>query len=306
MNLKEQMLMGSSYSVRRLVIVLESLIQTVNELSAVVFSGSNPHKVNDTANGIADSLSAGDLNTVADLEAALAVNYAAHLGSTTYHLAADSTNTLTATSVLAKVNALSNDLKAKYNAHRVRLASVHTAADNTNVVDAANATTKATAITLLNQIKAKFNAHCALTPAHGAADAVNPIILADLGVAATWEQIQAMADQLRVSYEAHRVLTAGSVHGAADSTNTMAVAAVGSVQTSVNTLLNELKTDFNAHMSLLTSHAVKDTSMEVTGANSTTLATAIKLANELREKFNDHISRGPEIAMVVPTLDSLE
>ncbi len=116
---------------------------------------------------------------------------------------------------------LANNLKAKYEAHRVLTSgSVHGAADTTNDVTAPNATNLATAITLLNDIRTQYEAHRVLTSGsvHGAADSTNAVsapAASDLATAI------ALANDLRTQYEAHRVLTSGSVHGAADSTNTI-------------------------------------------------------------------------------------
>lgn len=127
---------------------------------------------------------------------------------------------------LDEVIALANDIKAKYNAHRILTAgSVHGAADSTNVTSAPNATNLATAITLLNELRTDYEAHRVLTSGsvHGAADSTNTIsapVASNLATAVT------LANDLRTKYEAHRVLTAGTVHGGADSTNAAAVAAV--------------------------------------------------------------------------------
>lgn len=289
-----------------LVPVLDALIAAVNNLSSVVFIGENPHKANDTAD-VVTSTTPGDLDQVANLEHEIDVNYVAHIASSTYHLAADSTNTLTATTVYAKVKALAEDLKAKYNLHHVMTASsVHAGSGDTNTVTAATITTKALAITMLNNIKAMMTAHLAnVTSCHGAADTTSmAAVPTDLLSTDTWSTIAAMADALRAAYVLH-VARGTSVHGAADTTHDPAVTAVGSVQTSVDTYLTELKGDFNAHIILLSSHASKDESMKVTAADATTLATSRTLASALKTSFNDHISRAGEAALTVPTLDTL-
>ena len=306
MKLRDRMLVSNPI-LKDLITIMDALITAVNTLSSVVFTGEAPHKTDDTAD-VVSAANAGDLDAVVNLEWALDVAYAAHLGSTSYHIAADSTNTLTATTVYAKIKALADELKTKYNAHRVLTSgSVHGGADSTNVVSAAAVSSKATAVTLLNELKTDFNAHIAMTSGsvHGAADATNPVTLDDLTSSSTWTEIAAMADSIRTKYEAHRVLTADSVHGAADSTNTMTASAVGTLQTSINTYLNEFKTDFNAHILFLTSHYTVDQSMKITAANASSLATSVTLINEAKASFNDHISRASEVAMTVPTLDEL-
>ncbi len=120
-----------------------------------------------------------------------------------------------------EIYALLNELKVEYEAHRVfTTGGVHGAADNTNAVTAADADTKATAITLTNDLKTQFNAHCALVDSvHGAADETNPVTEEDLEEGATWTEISTMAGAIKTGYEAHRILTTDDVHGAADSTN---------------------------------------------------------------------------------------
>ena len=286
------------------------IINTLNELRAITIGGSNPHKVNDTTNVIAVAAAAGgDLDSVIDLQLDMDTKYAAHLGSTTHHLAADVTNTLTDTTVYADIKALADELKVDYDAHRVMVGSSEHAlgADITNDVTAADVSNKATAFALVNDIQTQFNAHCALASVtgHTAADTTNPVSGDALDADSTWEEIRTRLDALRAAYEAHRVLTTDSVHGAADSTNTVTATAVGAAQTSVNTYLNEIKGDFNAHIKEVgTSHAVKDESDEVTVANASGLATSVKLVNTLRTNYNDHISRAGESAGgAIPTLD---
>lgn len=290
-----------------LVAILDVLIQQVNYLTTAVFVGDSAHKANDPYPVTAANASSGvGVDSVVDLEQDLDVKYAAHLGSTSYHIAADSTNTLTAKTVYYKIKALADELKAKYNLHHVYTAgSVHAGSGDPNTVTAGDVSSKATSITLLNQIKAMFNLHCAnVTSCHGAADTTNPVVLADLLVTATWTQIAAMADAIRTAYEAHRVLTAGSVHGGADATNTMSAAAVGTLQTSINTYLTELKGDYNAHIIYMTSHYKPTGDLAATAANATSLATSITLANQLKLMYNDHISDAAEVNLV-PTLDEL-
>jgi hypothetical protein len=281
-----------------LITVIDAQTNAINKLNA----GTNPHKEEDTTDVIT-ALDALNLDMVGDLEKQLNVDYTAHIGSTSYHVAADSTNTAGATTVYAKIKALADNLGTKYAAHRVLTSgTVHAFADATDVVTADATSSKATAITYLNNLKAMLNAHMANATSHVAADATNPVVLTDLATGATWSQIQAMVDAIRVSYEAHRVLTAGGVHGAADNTNSATVAAVGSVQTSVDTNLTDIKAKFNAHVILTTSHYIADEEVIVTAAAATDLSTSVTLANALKKAFNDHLGREDN---TVPTLDSL-
>jgi hypothetical protein len=284
---------------------MDKMINLVNNLASVVFQDMNPHKVNDSTN-VVSAKDAGSLDVIADLEKELQSAYETHIASTTYHKAADSTNVITASSVYEKVKALADDLKAKYNAHHVFITgSVHAGSDDPNTVTEPAVSDKATAITLANQIKTMFNLHLNnITSCHGAVDTANLVTLDDLLPEATWEQIQALLDDIRTKYEAHRVNVTASVHGGADATNAMAVSAVGSVQTSVNTFLTEMKGDLNAHMLNLTSHNTLVDNMQITAANATSLVTARLLANAIKAAYMDHISTVKEMSYApIPTLD---
>lgn len=289
----------------------DQVTEAVNTLISVTLTGEAPHKANDTANAVstADASTSGGLESVCNLVNEADVDYAAHLASTSYHLAADSTNVMTYKTPAYLVNELGANLKTKYNLHHVyTVSSCHAGSGDPNTVTASTASlSKAAAVALLNDIKAMMVAHCAnVTSCHGAADTTSMAsVPADLTSVSTWAQCQAMVDALRTAYEAHRVLTAGSVHGAADAANGATVAAVGSLQTVVNNHLTQLKTQFNAHIIYMTSHYVKDDSMAVSTAAATTLATSIALSNALKSSYNNHISRASESGLTVPTLDEL-
>lgn len=126
------------------------------------------------------------------------------------------------------VLALLNDAVAQYEAHRVLIAaSVHGAADNTNVITAtAPATDEAEAVALANDLKAMYEAHRVLTAGsvHGAVDDINLIEAPDAG---KWSSVITLVNEIKTDYEAHRVLTTGGVHGAADSTNVITAADAG-------------------------------------------------------------------------------
>lgn len=123
---------------------------------------------------------------------------------------------------------LANDLKTKYEAHRVDI-TAHSGADAANVVTAADASDLPTAITLLNDIRTQYEAHRVVTPAvHIAADVVNAVTApaaTDLTSAVT------LANDLRTQYEAHRVDLVS--HAAADSTNVIVAPAATASSNSV-------------------------------------------------------------------------
>lgn len=286
-----------------------NLITLANTTRAVLI-GLNPHLVDDGTNTASAATVASLLNAEAmrDAHQALYVAYEAHRASGTYHAAADATNTLAAEPTPKAVYDLLNNLKTKYNAHRVLTAgTVHGAADSTNVVDAANATTKATAITLANQLKAKFNAHIILTAAsvHGHVDAVNTVVYIDAPATATWSHLRNLADQIRDQYEAHRVFTDDSCHGAADNTNSATVELVGDVDTRDIACVNDIKAKFNAHLILASSHKVVEQTFKVLGTDATTSATALTLTREVLANYKNHISRAVYAAASAPAVETI-
>lgn len=127
--------------------------------------------------------------------------------------------------------------------------------------------------TLLNEIKADYNAHRVLTagPVHGAADNTNTVTVADATDAPT--RI-ALANDLRAKYQAHRVLTAGGVHGTADNTNTIVLPPATDDATAV-ALTIELKAKYNAHRVLITNgvHTTADNTNVTTSPNPSAGAT---------------------------------
>lgn len=111
----------------------------------------------------------------------------------------------------------------------------------TLAITAANATDLATSLTLAAQIDYVFRAMIADDNAHKVKDTNVPAnaIPTDLSTALTW------ANDVKSKYNTHIAST--TYHYTADATNTIA-AANATDQTSLNTLLNELKTDMTAHI----------------------------------------------------------
>jgi hypothetical protein len=118
------------------------------------------------------AISAADATTVPTVIAlanAIRASYVLHIASVVSattgqgaHIAADETNVLVAPVATDQdtANTLLNDVKAKYNAHRV-LTSSHPVADATNAIAAADATDAASSYTLANELKADLNLHYA-------------------------------------------------------------------------------------------------------------------------------------------------
>ena len=80
------------------------------------------------------------------------------------------------------------------------------------------------------------------------------------------------------------------VHVINDSTNTV-TSANASDQATVNTLLNEIKADYNTHIPSTTYHDAADTTNAVTSADASDLATSLTLANEIKADYNAHRSQ---------------
>lgn len=107
----------------------------------------------------------------------------------------------------------------------------------------------------------------------------------------------ALANNIKTKYTAHIGASHASIppHGKAqDAANTIA-AAVASDQASLNTLLNEMKGDFNAHRIDVSAHYFTDTTYTVTAANATTLATSLVLVNDILQAYNGHVGKAGSI-----------
>lgn len=107
--------------------------------------------------------------------------------------------------------------------------------------------------------------------------------------AVTLATVIALANSLKVHMNVHLASTGvAGVHMTA-SAETIA-AADADDQTSANTLLNELKADYNTHLSESGVHINDDSTNTVSAANATDLATSITLANEIKADYNAHIA----------------
>ena len=217
--------------------IIDDLINGVNEALSVVMAGQAPHKVNDTANVITseDAKSSGGIDSDIDLSQEEITDFEAHIGDTTYHIGADSANVVAELGVPIEIYTLLDELKVDYEAHRILTGgSVHSGTDTTNVITEADATTKALAIALANDLRTQFIANYAnVTSHHGADGSADAPTVVELTAEATWTEIAELADDLRASYEAHRVNTAGGIHGGADSTNTVTATAIGTITTAL-------------------------------------------------------------------------
>jgi len=115
-------------------------------------------------------------------------------------------------------------------------------------VASANATNLATAVTLVNEIRAVHNFMMSDTLAHKVADVTDPTVQAlanpnagDGGLA----QAIALANDIKAKYNVHIAST--TYHYTADATNAVAAANASDLAT-LQTLVNAIKTAINAHM----------------------------------------------------------
>jgi hypothetical protein len=140
---------------------LDSLITSVN-LMIIRDRGQNHHKVDDTT--METNPDATDLATNQTLLNALKAKYGTHIGSTTFHAAADATNTIAAAdqSNLATGQTLANEFKGDLVAHVVLMTS-HITKDNSMTVDGnappTNAVDLPTLMALTNWLKLAYNRH---------------------------------------------------------------------------------------------------------------------------------------------------
>lgn len=150
--------------------------------------------------------------------------------------------------IAAQWNTRSRDLATALSKPHADITSVSTTAagdykaptSTPDIIASANASSLGTSVTLVNEIKAVLNRHYADDLAHKATNtAISTADATDLATGIT------LANAIKSSYETHRAST--GKHYTADSTNTIS-SSDASDQSSLNTLLNELKTDLNAHI----------------------------------------------------------
>lgn len=123
-----------------------------------------------------------------------------------------------------------------------------------------------------------------------------------VALAADLPTVIARANACKAAYNAHiasamSATTGQGVHIVADAANP--VAAVDATdQATANTLLNELKADFNLHRALTSSHAVADATA-VASANATDLATSVTLVNEIFTRLNAHFAGAMQMQAIL-------
>lgn len=113
------------------------------------------------------------------------------------------------------------------------------------------------------------------------------------------DEIMPLLNEIKLDYEAHRVLVAGSVHGGADTENVIESDDASNFDSSLD-LANELKEKLNEHF-LRTDdsvHGSEDTNQEVTADFAFDLLSLTILANDLKAQYEAHrvdVSGAPAI-----------
>jgi len=136
---------------------------------------------------------------------------------------------------------------AKY-ARATAIVHIHLVDDTTNVVTSADATDQATLNTLLNEIKADYNAHRVSTTFHSNADNTNAVTSAD---ATDLNSSITLANEIKADYNAHR--TQATIHPYNDYNNVVTSADATDLATA-ETLANEIKADYNSHLTATTGY----------------------------------------------------
>jgi hypothetical protein len=208
-------------------IALANDLKAMYEAHRVLTAGS-VHGAADNTNTIA-SADATDWDSVVTLinEFKNTTGYEDHrvLTAGSVHGAEDNTNVVTAADAGAQITALYtelNEFKANYNVHTAS-EGYHPLAGTAEAT--ANATTEATAVALVNALKATLNTHFAAADVHLDADTLT-IAAAD---STEYEDILTLTAEVRTDFGAHIVKS--SIHTKADAANTETTLGVGGAVT---------------------------------------------------------------------------
>ena len=248
--------------------------------------------------------------------------YTVHIASITVHTAADGVNTIVSPNAtnLATAVTLVNELKTKYDAHLSQV-TVHQLNDTTNVETLPAAIDLQTAVTLAHDLKEKYNTHLMQIGVHGFDDTVNVeslstitlsvLTAADDGfglveITTTTPHGMSNGDKVFISgvvgtTEANGgwliLSTGASTFTLTGSVFTNAYISGGSVQsvTSEESLVNDIKTQVNAHYLQAGVHQTNDVVNTIVAANASDTAagpwtTASTLVNQIKANLNLHIA----------------
>lgn len=217
------------------------------------------------------------------------------LRGNTVHKVSDGVNVITHIPTIAVTDDiidLEQELIDDYELH-IAATTYHLAADSTNVVTELGVAKEA--YTLLDEIKADYNAHRILTAGgvHAGTDAVNVVSAAN---ATTKALAVALSNAIRTAFVAN-FANVTSHHGAVDTTGVASATAVG-VLTSVSTwtqicaAADALRAAYEAHRVLTAGavHGLADSTNTVTAGAVGTVTTALYAGlNELKADFNAHV-----------------
>lgn len=198
---------------------------------------------------------------------------------------------------LNRIKGLYNDHIGRGNAGSGKKIYAHKTADSTNTISTADmasgssyeATILAALITLVTELRSDYEAHRTNSGGtwHTSVDGTN--VLGGQPTISSFAEVASELNLLKAMYQAHRVLTSGSVHANADSTNTISSANATSTDIdSMITLANELKADFNAHLTQATIHSQSDSVNSTSAADVGYPGGLFTLANEIRGDYELH------------------
>ncbi len=207
-----------------------------------------------------------------------------HIGSSGYHAAPDTVNTMSIPDVspLTMCVSVLNELKADYNLHIADPA--YHVPDALHVITAADAVDLTTSMALANSAKAKLNAHFQSYPTHLLPDASSVISVLD---ATDVNSLILLVQSLKSGYEAHRIRQGAHGH---DDDPTGITAPVATEITSVCILLNNIKSVYEAHRVNTDVHMGADTLHPIVSAAAVDQPTATLLAADLRGNLNAHFA----------------
>lgn len=294
--------------------IISGLPQTISVLNDIKLkynlhiASVTAHLVPDLINFIA-TVDATDTATAITLANNLKTKFNLHSQSTTFHAAQDSIRTITspASTDLESLFELSNELSAHYNAHLSSFVtnpnvfgelvptSVHVTNDTIN--PSSVKTTYGQTIDLMQSFVNSFNGHIknsqSSVKSHIKDDLTNKVDFTALfsfvpPVKFDKASIISQVKTNKTKFNSH--LIQSGIHNVLDSWSTEAVSDPTNI-TSCITLLNDIRTNFNSHLSLVSYHQNPDTVNVLTSQIVIDpLASSIIVANDLQGRMNAHFN----------------